>query len=263
VVTLEIGIKTSGLRQTFRQALQTASRVGATAVEIDVRRELPVAEMSQTAVRQVRKLLADAGLRVCAVGFPTRRGYNVAAELDRRVSATKQALDLAHALGTGIVVNQVGMIPEDDQQDEFALLVEVLTELGRHGQRVGARLAAATGAESGSQLARLLNALPEGCLAVDFDPGSLIVNGHSPLDAMDALGSHVIHVHATDGTRDLARGRGSEVELGRGSVDFPAVLGALEDHAYRGYLTVARDSAVEPVTEFGNAVEFLKRIQLG
>ena len=161
------------------------------------------------------------------------------------------------------MVNHVGRIPEDEQDDEFSLLVETLTDLGRHGQRVGTVLAAETGAEDGARLARLIDALPEGSLAVAFDPGNLIVNGHSPLDALAHLGAHVRSVHARDGTRDLARGRGSETELGRGSVDFPAVLAALEDHAYRGYLTVARDHATDPVADFANAVEFLKNIQMG
>ena len=39
---------------------------------------------------------------------------------------------------------------------EWDLLVQVLADLGRHGQRVGAVLAAETGSESGADLARLI-----------------------------------------------------------------------------------------------------------
>jgi sugar phosphate isomerase/epimerase len=262
-VRLEIGIQTKGLRQPLKTALQTAARLGARGVEIDLRRELPAAELSQTGVRQLRKFLEDFGLKVCAVGFPTNRGYNVPDELDRRVAATKHAMQMAYALGAPVVVNHVGRIPESEDDEDFSLLIEVLTDLGRHGQMVGCTLAAETGAESGEHLGRLIDALPDGSLAVDFNPGNLIVNGFSPLDALSVLGPHVRHAHAKDGVRDLARGRGGEVELGRGSVDFPFLLAALEDHAYRGFLTVERTNAVDPIAEFGNAVNFLRNVGMG
>jgi sugar phosphate isomerase/epimerase len=259
---LDIGIQTIGLKQPVRQALQTAARLGARGVEVDLRRELPAAEMSATAVRQFRKTLEDLGLKMSAVGFPTRRGYNVVEGLDRRVAATKRAMQLAYSLGAPVVINQVGRIPEDEDDREFTLLVEVLSELGEHGQRVGALLAAETGAEDGEQLGKLVAALPGGSLAVNFNPGNLITNGFSPLDAIAALGPHIMHIHAKDGVRDLARGRGSDVPLGRGSVDFPALLAALEDYQYRGFLTIERDAAEDPVAEFARAVQFLKNVQM-
>jgi sugar phosphate isomerase/epimerase len=73
----------------FRKALIRAAELGAEAVEIDARRELQLGEMSQTAIRQISKLLDDQGLRISALSFNTRRGYNVMADLDRRVAATQ------------------------------------------------------------------------------------------------------------------------------------------------------------------------------
>jgi sugar phosphate isomerase/epimerase len=69
-----------------------------------------------------------------------------------------------------------------------------------------------------------------------------------------------MHVHATDGVRDLARGRGLEVHLGRGSVDFPALLGVLAERGYRGYFTVQRDGADDPMIELGQAVQYLRSL---
>jgi L-ribulose-5-phosphate 3-epimerase len=58
----------------------------------------------------------------------------------------------------------------------------------------------------------------------------------------------------------LARGRGLEVPLGRGSVDYPALLGALEERGYRGYFTIQRDTASDPETEIGQAVKYLRSL---
>jgi sugar phosphate isomerase/epimerase len=69
-----------------------------------------------------------------------------------------------------------------------------------------------------------------------------------------------LHVHARDAVRDPARGRGLEVALGRGSADFPALLGALANFRYQGYFTIARDGAADPQAEIAQAVEYLTQI---
>ena len=257
---IKVGIQLASLRLPFRKALQTAARLGATAVEIDARREVKPNELSDTALRQMRKMLEDLNLRVSAITFRTRRGYNVEEELDRRIEATLQALKLAYRLGCNVVVNQVGLIPDDPQTPGWDLLIESLSAIGKHGQREGAFLAARTGAEDPAQLLRLIDALPDGSIGVDFDPGLLLINGFSAREAVDVLGPHIMHVHARDGVRDLAQRRGLEVALGRGSADFPELLGVLEEHRYRGWFTVEREQAQDPVNEVSNAVQFLKNI---
>jgi sugar phosphate isomerase/epimerase len=258
VLQIRVGIQTASLRLPFKQALHTAAQLGAESVEIDARHELRPQEMTRTAVRHLRKMLDDLRLRVAAVGFRTRRGYDTPDELDRRVEATKQAMSLAWDLGATVVVNRVGRVPENPESDSWELLVQVLTDLGRHSQRVGATLAAETGGESPERLLSLIKALPEASLAVDLNPGNLVINGHSASEAASLLGPHVLHVHAQDGTRDVAQRRGLETPLGRGSVDWPAVFGGLEEHDYRGYFTITRHEPADAVREIGQAVKFLR-----
>ena len=64
-------------------------------------------------------------------------------------------------------------------------------------------------------------------------------------------------MHARDAIRDLARGRGLEVPLGSGIVDFPELLGILEEHRYGGYFTIDRQTSGDAVTEVAQAVQFL------
>jgi sugar phosphate isomerase/epimerase len=257
---LKIGIQIASLRQPFRQALASAHRLGAQGVELDARGELRPSQMTETAVRQVRKLLEDYNIRVTAISFATRRGYDVAEEIDARVAGTKDAIKLAYQLKSPLVVLQVGAVPTTPEGPQWSQLVEVLSDLGRFSHRAGAMLAAQTGAESGADLARLVAALPAGSIGVELDPGNLIVNGFSPVEAIDALGPHIVHVHATDAVPDRAGGRGTEVALGRGTADFPALLGKLEEHNYRGYLTIARRTASDPLVEIGAAVEYLRNL---
>jgi sugar phosphate isomerase/epimerase len=257
---LKIGIQLKSLRQPFRQALETARNLGASAVEIDARQEVRPEEMTGSGLRQIRKLLEDVNLKVCAVAYPTRRGFDVEEDLSRRVEGMKAAMRMAHDLGAGVVINQIGRVPSEPGGRSWQTLVEVLTDLGRHGEHVGALLAAETGSESGEDLARLIQALPAGTVGVNFNPGNLIINGFSPTDAIRVLAPRVLHVHAKDGVRDLAIGRGLEVPVGRGVADFPTLLGVLEEADYRGYFTLERSGGENPLFEIGQAVKYLKSL---
>jgi sugar phosphate isomerase/epimerase len=257
---LKIGIQLASLRVPLNRAIPLAARMGANGVEIDARHGLRTGELTQTALRELRKTLDDYRVQVCAVSYRTRRGYGTLAELDARVNGTKEAMRMAHALGASIVVNHVGNIPAKPEGEEWNLLQQVLTDLGNYGHHIGALLAAQTGGADPNDLKNLIAALPDGSLFVDFDPGQLTVNGFSPTEALPLLASHIIHVHATDGVRDLARGRGIEVQLGRGSVDFPELLATLAQSGYRGYFTLQSEDSTDPAGEIGQAIQYLRSL---
>lgn len=261
---LKIGVQVASLRMPFKKALPHIAKMGATAVELDARNMFNAREMSETALRQIRKWLDDYNLQVCAVSFRTRRGYDVAEDLQSRIEATKSAMSFAYSMGTSVVINQVGQVPSQEEIDandpRWETLRAALTDLGTYGQRAGAWLAMETGTESGEDLARLIAALPEGTATVNFDPGNLIVNGFSPSEAVRSLGPYITHVHAKDGVRDLAQGRGLEVALGRGSADFPNLLGQLEEFNYRGFFTIEREQSSDPLTEISLAAQYLRNL---
>lgn len=255
---LKIGVELAGLRLPLKKALEAAAQLGVEAVQLDARGEITPRELSQTGLRQLRKMLEDLRLRVSAVAFRTRRGYDTTDDLEPRIAATKSAMEFAHALGAEVVVNHVGRVPADQQSQPWRTLVEVLSELGRHGHRVGALLAATTGTESGEDLARLLAALPERAIGVDLDPANLVTGGFSPLEAVASLGPSILHVHATDAVWEPAAGRGSRVTLGHGTADFPALLAALDEHRYQGYVTVAQHAAADPLEQAAQAIRYLR-----
>ena len=257
---LKIAVQLASLSLPFKKALLAAAQMGVSAVEIDARGEVKPQDFSATGLRQLKKMLEDLNLRVAAVSFRTRRGYNVPHELEARVEATKAAMKFARQLGASVLVNQIGRVPAEPSGPDWQLLVDVLSDLGHYGQHVGAFVAAETGSESGPDLARLIAAIPPGSMGVTLDPGNLLVNGFSPLEAARVLGENVLHVHAKDGVRDLAQGRGVEVPLGRGSADFPSLLGALEEHEYRGYFSIEREGADDPLHEIGQAVQYLRSL---
>jgi len=205
-------------------------------------------------------LLENAQLQVAAVSFATRHGFGTAEGLQPRVEAARRTLKFARALGAGLVVCNIGRVPPETDAPAFTLLKQVFTELGAYGQHVGAMIAAQTGSEPGADLARLIAALPAGSLCVALNPGHLIANGYVPLDAVASLHDQIRYVIAHDAVRDAAAGRARDVELGRGAVDFPAILAALEDCDYRGFFAVRQTLGRDPLQEIARAISFLRSL---
>ena len=253
--TSRLSVPAAALSPDLRTAIDAARRLGVRGIEVDARGGLEPTEVSRTGLRQIRKWLDDAGLGVSAVAFRTRGGYGDAERLEGRVAATKSALELAHGLGASVVLNHVGDVPPvpadgDDREDpRWRLLIDVLTDLGRFGQRVGATLCAEAGRAGPDELERIIAALPESSIGCDIVTAALVVHGHDPVTAVERLAPHVGFVHATDAVAGAFAGRGRAVELGRGHVDLAAVLGALEERGYRGWI------GLEPVDPRGGAAE--------
>ena len=248
------------LSRDLRTALRRARDLGIRGVELDARGGLDPAQVTQTGIRQIRKWLGDEGIVVSGIAFRTRGGYADPDRLEGRIAATKSALELAHALGATVVLNHVGDIPPEPTGPQWQLLVDVLTDLGGWGHRVGATLCAEAGRAAPEDLARLIAALPEGSLTCDIVTGSLVVHGHDPVAAVGKLAPHVASVHATDAVAGAFAGRGRAVVLGTGHVDFAAVFAALEERGYRGWI------GLEPVEdrtagdELAAAIEYLRAL---
>lgn len=257
---VNIGIQLSSLRMPLKKALMTAARLGVQGIEIDARNDLRPEELTDTGRRQLRKMLDDLNLRVAAVRFHTARGYDVAENLERRIDGTKQAMKFAYSLGASVVINQIGSVPEKPEGETHNMLVQCLTDLARFGQHVGAMLAAETGSEPGERLAGLIEGLRETALGITFNPGNLIVNNFSVDDALPRCAPLTLLVHAKDAVRDLARGRGVEVPLGRGMAEFPQVIASLEEHRFRGWYIIERDYSEDIVQSLNYAVQFLKNL---
>ena len=255
MAVLNAAVRLDCMRLPLKRALQQASQMGVRAVELNARTIVKPSELSDTGLRQFKKLLDDLNLKVASVRFQTRRGYDVEQDLERRVEATKAAMHFAYNLGSRVVVNALGVIPDSEEHPSWSSFRSVVHDLGRYGTRVGAFLAAETGSEPGEHLAKFLGDSDDAFVAVALNPGQLIINRHSVDDAVKALRDRVQTVCAVDGVLDLAAGRGVSVPLGQGTADFPNLIGMLEDVQYRGPFVVGRQDST--IGELQQGIEYL------
>ncbi len=259
MIGFKIAVQTRCFGQSLKKALHTAARLECNGVQFDARGELLPAELSETGLRQLRKMLSDLNLRVGSVAFPTRRGYSNPVDLEPRLEATRAAMRMASELGARLLIVNLGPLPAEANSSERTTLVDALQSLATFGNRVGVSLVAQS-TESPQALVDFLSTLPEGTLGVDLHPARLIAGGESPSDFVSIAGKYLAHVHAVDGVYDLASRSGVEVELGRGSADFPELLGRMEEFGYRDWLTVERRASTRPVEDIGNAVKYLRSL---
>ncbi|OYP33904.1 sugar phosphate isomerase/epimerase family protein [Rhodopirellula sp. MGV] len=257
---LKLAIRLDSLRLPLKKSLDVAARMGIHSVELDGRGEVHPEGLTDTGLRHFKKLLDERNLRVASIRFQTRRGYDNPNDLQRRVDATKSAMQLAYKLGARSVINHIGFVPDDESDPRFETLSSVLQDLGRYGARVGAFLCAETGAESGETLRRVLEKDDEGFIGVAFNPGQLVVNRYDAIESLKVLKDRVQVICATDGVLDLAAGRGIRVPIGEGTVDFPMILATMDDVDFNGPLLVGReDSTLDEIRQGVNYLANLMR----
>jgi inosose dehydratase len=158
----------------------------------------------------------------------------------------------------------------DEQWDNAARSVEHLARAVRDdtGLRTVFHHHCATHVETAGEIDALLQRTGESLVGLCLDSGHIAYAGGSPLDLLARYGARTWHVHFKDcdpyvAARARQQGwdyrtavrQGLFCELGQGEIDFPALLEALHERRYAGWIVVEQD--VLPST--GSPFESAKR----
>ncbi|MGH7201035.1 MAG: sugar phosphate isomerase/epimerase family protein, partial [Planctomycetaceae bacterium] len=174
---------------------------------------------------------------------------------------TREVMQFAWQLKAPLVTLRIGRIPAADSE-QYRLLVEVLNDLARHGNHVGAVLAVTPTRDDAESLTRLMREITQGPVGIDFDPAGFAMNGADAVAAYRELHELVTNVLIRDGLRDVD-GSGREVPVGRGEVDWTELIPMIDQSRYRGPLTVLRTAGDDRAGDCARAIQFLRRLRLG
>jgi len=258
---LRIAVATRCLNLPLRESLRAAANLGTKGVQFDVREELKPGELAETGRRQLLHAIDELGLSIASLAFPMRRSFYDEEQLDGRVAAAKRALDHAWQLRARVLTVRIGKVPTDKESKPYQLLFDVLSDLARHGNQVGATLAITPSHDAPQALAELIAAIKSGPLGIDFDPAVFVMSGHDPAEAFRLLHQYVIHFTARDAIRDIDAG-GLETALGRGEVEWIELLPLLDEVQYAGWVTVNRTQGDDRAGDAARAVQYLKNVLL-
>ncbi len=259
MLPIRLAVASKCLSQPIRKAIRAAVEIGAKGIQFDVRNELRSSELSDSGRRQFLHELELEGVGIASLLLPTRRSFYDPQKLEDRVSAVKQALEFAYQLRVPHVVARVGAIPSDPESAEYKLLVAVLNDIARHGNRVGATLAVTPTRDSVADLKTLLDRVQDGLVGLNFDPAVFAMSGRDAVAAYRELYPYVLHITARDGLRDVD-GSGQETALGRGEVDWPELFSLSAEAEYRGWMTVDRTAGDDKPGDAARAIQYLQNV---
>jgi inosose dehydratase len=164
------------------------------------------------------------------------------------------ATDAVRTRMAGRVTSGHGLTPH--QWDTAAQGVERIARAVREetGLRTVFHHHCAAYVETPAEIHELMQRTDAALVGLCLDSGHVTYGGGSPLDALATYRDRVWHVHFKDCEPDIAArarreqwdyqtalGHGLFCELGKGSVDFPALLGTLDALGYDGWIVVEQD----------------------
>lgn len=256
-----IAVRLEALGQPIRQAIESAARLGAAGIQFDAVGDLAPESLSETGRRQLAHLVRSHGMRIVGLGCPTRRGFDEPDRLDGRIERARRTLTLAFELRAPVVINFAGPIPEDPASKQAHTYRDALRVVGRHAEKVGARLAMQTAGDAAEGLATFLSELASPGLAVTYCPANFVPRGQDAIAAAVSLQDWIAAVQCKDLVRTASTLSGvREVPLGEGEIPYGRILAALEEIDYRGDLIIDRESATRPIDEVAAAIEKLKTL---
>ena len=237
----------------IKDQIRAAASAGARGVILDAAGDLAPGQLSETGRREVRHALRSVEQELIALALPTRRAFDTIDQLEDRLARADRAFALAYDLGTRLVVVRVGEVPPAEEPIRREAFTTAVGELGRRADHRGIRLAVESGTERGSVLGPFLGGFGLPSLAVSLDPSALLRNGIDPVATTRELGGLIAHAYANDASKPTnqfvaANPRGYGFPAG--ALDWEEYLGALEEIAYRGYLTVWPEAGGDPVAQF-------------
>ncbi len=254
------------------QSLEKVAELGYEAVQFTFRGE---ADLTPDSLARIRDALQRTGLKIASgmVGFEGEDYSTIAAirrtggfmpqeDFPVRLRRCRVWGEAMARMGITHVMGHAGFIPKPSDR-QYAGFMKRLGQAADALHASGLTVGLETGQESGRDLADALDALGRDFVSVNFDPANFILYGSDdPVKAARILGPRTMSVHMKDGVASAKPGEvwGEDVPLGKGQVDFKAVLRTLEEGGFTGPLVVEREAGSDRLGDLARARLFVEAL---
>ncbi|WP_437223912.1 sugar phosphate isomerase/epimerase family protein [Planctomicrobium sp. SH661] len=255
----KISVAMRAFSSDLRRALQTVMQIGAQGVQFDLRNDVTPAQYGDTARRQLLHYLNERGLQIASGHFPLRSPLAATERMGERIKALNDAIEFASKLKIRTLTLRAGRIPSEEDQESVKTLQGVLSELAGHGNRVGVTLSLIPCGDTAAEMRQLVDSVKTGPVTVDADLGAWVLNRQPIVAQLRELHDLIGHFEIRDAIRDYD-GRGKEVPVGRGEVDWDEVAALIEEMGYNGWLNVDRQEGSDQAGDIERAVKYLKNL---
>jgi L-ribulose-5-phosphate 3-epimerase len=180
-----------------------------------------------------------------------------------RIAHIKAGSEFAVRCDIPAVQTHAGFVPENPNDTLYKETISALREVVEYCGRYRQNFRYETGQETPITLVRAIQDVGLNNQGVNFDLANLILYGKAnPVDAIEILAPYIQGIHAKDGLwptnpKDL----GTEVPIGKGSVDFPRIIQRLKAIHYSGAITIEREiSGVQQLEDVRGATNYLQQL---
>lgn len=255
---------------TVPQALALIKELGAHGVDLDKwnTRGLTPA--------QLRTMVADAGLVTsCFIGGADLTTADPATRT-AAVDSLKPVVDAAAELGTANCLVTIGACPDGMERAEGRRNVaRALALLLPHAEAAGVTVSIEPSGSlrspcQTSEECLELCALVGPGLKLTYDTGNMVLGDEDPVVFLRAAADRVVHAHAKDwellppDAEDCLIARSGKkyigTVVGTGVLNYPAIVAALREIGYAGYLSFEYEGRGDPVAAARQGMDYLCRL---
>ena len=187
---MKFGAITDCLKQpTLREAIAAAAALKLDGVQIYATTgEFSPENLTEADKTYYKTLLAEHDLCVSALcGDMGGFGFEIEKDNAARIEKTKRIVDLAAEFGTNAVTTHIGVIPADERDPRYRVMLNALTACGLYAKSRGVTLAVETGPEKAETLKKFVERT-EGGVGVNLDPANFVmVTAQDPAEAVYLL----------------------------------------------------------------------------
>lgn len=257
---LKVGAFLSSFKLDFKSALAKAQEIGLAGIQLSsLGDEIDVEEISDKKAVEICRIFKAHNLVISSVCGDIG-GFALEDEIEakKRVEKTKRIMENTRMLGVSIVQTHIGFIPEDFNDKRVIIMRKCLEDIGRYGEKIKVSLATETGPEPALTMKRFLDTVKIPTIKVNYDPANLVMNGFDYLGGVYELKDYIIHTHAKDGRGTPDEKGCKEQPLGKGDVDFPEYIKALDEIGFNGFYVIEREVGENPAEDIAEAKRFLE-----
>jgi inosose dehydratase len=231
-----------------RRAIDDIAAVGFRGIQL---RTSAVAEWGERP-GELKDILAARGLTFVALSSGLVR-LDPAAEADDLELHVRHARFLREAGGLYLQVLDERPREREITPDDYRRMGRLLTELGRRTADLGIPLGyhnhMGNLGQAPEEVARVLEESDPRFVRLQLDTAHWAQAGGDPVEAVRKYADRLLFLHVKDVESPIPGGERESyrfVELGRGSLDFPAFFAALREAGFGGWAVVELDRTVDP-----------------
>ncbi|MHB1158341.1 MAG: sugar phosphate isomerase/epimerase family protein [Phycisphaerales bacterium] len=188
-------------------------------------------------IEAAKKLVAGYGLKYAS--FNAGGDYMVKQNLDKEIATARQCIDTAAKFKAQAIIVFAGWQPREDEAvyDQVATSIK---SVARHAASYGLTVALENHGgltATPAQVDRLIRAVGEPNLGVNYDPANFEMYGYDPLKALKEMTSPVVFTHFKSVKRDAA-GKKVYCRLKDGYIDYAPIVDALIARGYEGFWAI-------------------------